>query len=174
MGSVVLDVKMHNFARVQGKVYRFPKAIDEVIRESLGQYYTDDFMPWLRRGVKGMAIRGVPRKNAEPYATIKSNSYGIGHSFGKVRRSRHDEGGHIIRGIEEVEAKIKTTGDNKTTLTADFSEVPSGEFPYFEIINEGWGNLHKKYPIVEGVRQMTQKRLVRRMEKNLSRAWDRS
>jgi len=167
MGSVVLDVKMHNFERVRGKVYRFPKAIDEVIRESLGQYYTDDFMPWLRRGVKGMAIRGVPRRNAARWAAIKSSAYGIDHSFGHIS-------GRLERGIDDVEAKIKTTGDNKTTLTADFSQVPSGEFPYFEIINEGWGNLHKKYPIVEGVRQMTQKRLVRRMEKNLSRAWDRS
>ena len=161
---IAVDITIDNFELIDGGLRRFPKALDEAIQRSLKDYYYQDFKSLLGRGLKGWKIRGVPSQNAPNWAAIKSRVYGITHSLGELT---HGAGLHA--GAMQVEPRIQTAR-NRTTLTADFNRVPSTGYPYLPVIELGLDHLHKKYPIIEGVQIMTEKKLIQRLESNVSEA----
>jgi hypothetical protein len=166
MIGVGMSIKVQNFERVQDKLHRFPKAVDSAIRFTLREYYDEDFRPLLRRVLGGFGAKDVPAQNAPTWAAIKLRAYGISHSLGEIT-------GDLRRDSMAVEPRIFTAA-NKTELVADFSDVPKAGVPYMPIIHEGLDRLQKEYPMVEATRMMTHRKLLQRLDENLSKAWGKS
>lgn len=165
MTGVTVDIKVHNFKRVSGKLKRFPKAIDGAIRRSLSAYYHRDFQPMLGAILKGRRAANVPARNSPRWAAIKAARYGVSHSLGILTGSLH-------AGAMSVRPQIRTT-HNKTILEADFSDVPHAEYPYLAVVHDGFDRLSRAYPMVEGASLMTYKKLIRRVNEEVSQAWDK-
>lgn len=165
-GYVDLSITTNNFERTQNRLRRFSKNVDDALHQALREYYYDDFKPMLNRTLKGFRARGVPARNASRWASIKSSRYGINHSLGLIT-------GDLHRGAMAVEPRI-VKERNRTRLNADFSNVPEGRYPYMEVIHEGLDGLHRPYPMIEATRRMTHKMLLKRVERNTSKAWNKT
>jgi hypothetical protein len=163
--GVTVDIKIDNFEQVHGKLKRFPKAIDGAVRRSLSSYYHRDFKPMLGAILKGRRAANVPARNSPRWASIKAARYGISHSLGILSGSLH-------AGAMSVRPYIDTR-NNRTLLTADFSDVPHVEYPYLQVIEFGLDGLHQAYPVVEAARLMTHDKMMKRVDQEVSQAWDK-
>lgn len=166
MTGVTVDIKVNNFESVSGKLHRFPKAIDEALRRSLSSYYHRDFQPMLGAILKGRRAANVPARNAPRWAAIKAAQYGISHSLGILS-------GMLHAGAKSVRPTIRTSS-NKTSLIADFSDIPHTEYPYLTVLEMGGDGLHQAYPVVEGARLMTHDKMMKRVNEEVSQAWNKS
>lgn len=159
-------VTVNNFEIVQGKLHRFPRTIDKVIRQSLKDYFNQDFRPMLSKGIKGFKLPNVPARNAPLYAEYKARRWGVTHSLGYLSGRMHE-------GAMAVKPEVRTVA-NRTVLKANFDNIPSGSYPYLPVVHEGLDNLSQAYPFVEGVRMVTHNRMMQRVEAGLSTAWNRT
>ncbi len=166
MVVVEMEVVLRNFETVQGKLHKFPKNIDKSLKETLQLYFDQDFKPMLSKVLKGFRAANVPGVNAPRYAAKKKSMWGISHSLGMMT-------GHLHAGAMNEKAHIRQYG-NKTTMVAQYDSVPRGGYPYMVVVHEGLDGLHKQYPMVEGARLMTHKKLMSRLDSGLSQAWNRA
>ena len=166
MTGVEISIKVDNFERVEGKLRRFHKAIDIELRKSLSSYFNQDFQPMLSAILTGRKAANVPSKNAPRWAAIKAAKYGINHSLGLLT-------GMLHASAMSVSPTIRTAG-NRTTLLANYGDIPYGDYPYMMIVHEGFDRLQKPYPMVEGAALMTHNKLMQRVNSEISQARDKT
>lgn len=165
MTGVDIEIKVQNFERIHGKLKRFPRAIDGAVRRSLSSYYHRDFKPMLSAILKGRRAANVPARNSPRYAAIKAAKYGVNHSLGILT-------GRLHSGAMSVRPNIRTTA-NRTLLSADFGDVPHVDYPYLVVVHDGLDRLHQEYPMVEAARMMTHDKMMKRINEEVSQAWDK-
>lgn len=161
--GVEVDLRVRNFHHVKNKIHGLPKNLILANRDTVRDYFHQDFKPMLSKVLKGFRAANVPAMNSPRYAQIKASVYGIRHSLGILT-------GFMYNDAMAVEPKISTQG-NRVVLTASYDNVPQAGYPYLPIVHEGLGGLHKAYPMVEGARFMTHKKLLKRLDSNVSQAW---
>lgn len=161
-----INIQLDNFERVHGKLHRFPRRVDESLRQSLRDFYLQDFRPMLNRIVRGFKAPNVPAQNAPKWADYKAKRWGIRHSLGVLT-------GKLHQGVMAVKPVIRTVS-NRTHLEARFDQIPKAGYPYLPVVHGGLNGLWKSYPFVEGARMMTHDSMMRRIEAGLSGAWNRS
>jgi len=165
IGSVpiAVDINVHNLVPVIRRSSKFTKGLRATIRKSLVDYYNLDFKPMLKKVLSGFRAFDVPSKNAEPWASKKAIYHGISHSLGRVTGQMQDD----AMGVEPRIRSLRT----RTSINANFGNVPRSDYPYLVVVHEGLDKLHKAYPMVEAARIMTHRKLINRLESNISKTW---
>lgn len=172
-GVVEVSLTTNNFKRVHGKINRFPKEADLRIRQKMSDYFEKDFKPLLNRVMKGFKLAGVPAINVGRWVGIKQSMLGVSHSLGIHNGYPGRPASRMHPQAMAVKAKIHTGRDNRTTLKADYSNIPEGAVPYLKIIHEkGMGNQRQDYPFVDATVKATEKKFLRRVSQGVSDTWN--